>query len=495
MRIWRTTNGQPLGESKPLSFRHWPLAIRFKRVPQRPKRIGETELFERSWIPEPTLAPQVMLTSAKVVLVGDSDVGKSCLALRLVEDRFEQKGSTHGMQIWTLPPDKLATTSTVNTRRLRESSSPEERELFLWDLGGQTEYQLVHQLFLHDTNAALVLFDPTRGDSQFASVDDWNRRLEAQVRGREIRKLLVRSKSDLGGVVDYQRVKMAEGASGFAGFCEVSAQSGTGVSDLLTQLNSLLAWDEIARITRPSAYQAIRECLQEERKQSALVFYAELVRLLAHRRILYREEDLETVLQQLALEGQIVDVRLAHGDRVIVLRLDAISRYAGSLILAARDQPRGVPMLEPDRILAADMRFPAMAEDERLDRSQERPLIECVVQLLLERGICLEHAGILVFPTLFSGAPATDPEGLSHPRPLYYDFDGPVDNIYAALVARLALSGEFGGIRLWRNRASTSKAESYSRSGVKTGKEEGGIWIYTSPTMSARNNANCLSAS
>jgi hypothetical protein len=148
-----------------------------------------------------------------------------------------------------------------------------------------------------------------------------------------------------------------------------------------------------------------------------------------------------------------VDVRLGQGDRVLVLRIDAVSRYASSLILAARDHRRGVPMLEPHRILSPDMSFPGMKDEQRLDRLGEKVVLECVVQLLLERGICLENAGILVFPTLFPSAPETDGAALPHPRPLYYDFDGPIDNIYAALVALLAASGEFGGVRLWSTRA------------------------------------------
>jgi hypothetical protein len=99
------------------------------------------------------------------------------------------------------------------------------------------------------------------------------------------------------------------------------------------------------------------------------------------------------------------------------------------------------------------MIFPGIAASDRLSRGAERVLLECVVQLLLERGICLQHAGILVFPTLFAQTAAAEKTGLPHPRPLYYDFDGPIDNIYAALVAQLALSSEFGGVRLWSDRA------------------------------------------
>src|SRR6185436_17535894 len=47
-------------------------------------------------------------TSAKIVLVGESNVGKSCLALRLAEDRYEEQATTHGMRFWVLSPDQLS---------------------------------------------------------------------------------------------------------------------------------------------------------------------------------------------------------------------------------------------------------------------------------------------------------------------------------------------------------------------------------------------------
>jgi WD40 repeat protein len=46
--------------------------------------------------------------SAKIVLVGESKVGKSCLALRLAQDRYEEQGTTHGMRLWTMPPEQLS---------------------------------------------------------------------------------------------------------------------------------------------------------------------------------------------------------------------------------------------------------------------------------------------------------------------------------------------------------------------------------------------------
>ncbi len=76
--------------------------------------------------------------NAKVVLIGEGTIGKTSLAYRLVEDRYVVRDRTHGMNVWRLdlplPPDTTL-----------------EREALLWDLAGQEDYRLIHQLFLEDT--------------------------------------------------------------------------------------------------------------------------------------------------------------------------------------------------------------------------------------------------------------------------------------------------------------------------------------------------------
>lgn len=55
----------------------------------------------------------VQYTTAKIVLVGESNVGKSCLGLRLAEDRYEEQGTTHGMRFWTIDPQQLSSEATI----------------------------------------------------------------------------------------------------------------------------------------------------------------------------------------------------------------------------------------------------------------------------------------------------------------------------------------------------------------------------------------------
>ncbi len=384
---------------------------------------------------------QVLQTSAKVVLAGDSKAGKTCLARRLAEDTYiEGQDTTHGMQIWTLAAEKLHSDGAPPPDQLRE--------IFLWDLGGQDEYQLVNQMFLHDTTVALVLFDGTRGHVGMETAEAWNERLE--VRGHAtMRKLLVRSKADEAGVVQEADIEALRLKMKFQCALAVSAANETGIPELKEKLHHAIDWQSLSKVSRPPAFQHIRDHLAEARQRGeCIVYHGDLAHQLEVAGQVVEPGELRTTLEHLAREGQIVDVSLASGDRVLVLRIDVISRYAGSLVQAARTHAWGVPVLEQDRILAIGMAFPGMKNEDRLPRAQERIVLECVVRLMIERGLCFDQQGLLVFPTLFSDLAEVQGE-LPPSAPIYYDFNGAIDNIYASLVARLRTSGRFGAVRLW----------------------------------------------
>jgi hypothetical protein len=111
-----------------------------------------------------------------------------------------------------------------------------------------------------------------------------------------------------------------------------------------------------------------------------------------------------------------------------------------------------VPALELASVGKPDVSLPGIEREARLPPAQERPVLECTVQLLLEHGICFQHEGLLVFPTLFEPL-ATPNEEPGRAASLYYDFAGAIDNIYASLVAWLVLARNFGRVRLSPDRA------------------------------------------
>ncbi len=397
------------------------------------------------------VAPTVNYTSAKIVLVGESNVGKSYLAHRIATGKRPKKDaikSTHGMKFWPIEPEQLSKSA--------KAPAGQRREVVLWDMGGQDEYRLVHQLFLHDTTLALILVDPTRGRTAFQEVEAWHKRLEKQLRGRPAATLLVGAKLDQPSLaIDLQGLRSLRESCRFAGYYETSALNGRGIAELRKAMAAAIDWESLGKTSRPELFQRIRDEIESRRKQGEVVLHvADLYRALSSKPTTAEEEKaVNTVTEQLATQGLIARSRVSSGEPVLVLQIQEIERYAGSLILAARNNPRGVPALELQALAQPDFKFPGIEEQERLSRDQERPVLESTVQLLLEHGICFQHEGLLILPTLFAPAPEESTTALAHAVSLYYDFAGAIDNVYASLVAWLVLARNFGRIRLWSDRA------------------------------------------
>jgi small GTP-binding protein len=402
--------------------------------------------------------------SAKVVLVGEGRAGKSSLALRMAQDRYEEMESTHGMRFWSLPAE---------LQPLDGTSARTQRELILWDMGGQNEYQLVHQLFLRDSTAAVMVMEPGRGEPALEEIEGWNQRLLAHTGSRNILKFLVGSKVDtLDSPQDLQAIQRLVQRCQFTAYVPTSAKTGRGIPELKAALAQVIDWSSLEQVSRPELFQRMRQHLQQLRgaRRVVLTFSqleAELRREMGND---FDPDVLRSVVGPLTRQGLVADTRLADGTRVLILEVEQVERYAGSLILAARDNLHGVPAIDVAKVLSPAMKFPRLPPEERLPRDQELLVLDCVIELLLEHGLCLRHEGLLIFPSLFRPTQAETGQELPHAISLHYDFSGPIDNIYASLVTSLALSRRFGPMRLWQDRAEFGRAGQDS-SGVRRMRE------------------------
>ncbi len=398
-------------------------------------RSGAVELhvIDATILEASAAAPPTSVT-AKVVLVGQGRVGKTCLAERLVGDTYSDQPPTHGMRFWSMP---------------MPADGEAEREVVLWDLGGQSEYRLLHQIFLPDTELALVLVDPAT--EAYADVREWIERLD---NAGPTPKILVATKVDSDeSPVDHAALARLQAECGLKATVLTSAKSGRGRGELMLAIDRNIAWGSLAKQMRGRAGQWLHErCDSLRRSGKAVVTFAELEPELPAD---IDGADLIGAIRQLARRGAIANTRTATGEQVIVLAIQEIERYAGSLIVAAQQRASGVPALDASTLLSARMQFPRIPDEQRLARRDECVVLDCVVEMLVQQGLALLHHGQLVFPTLFAtGGDEARPPAAT----VAFEFGGAVDNAYASLVTDLALTNAYGVPRMSRLTARFSRA-------------------------------------
>lgn len=385
--------------------------------------------------------PARSYANAKIVLVGDSGVGKSGLGLVLTGQSYTPTDSTHARQVRTFDEH------TVDL----PGGGRERRETLLWDLAGQPGYRLVHQLHLAEVAAALVVFDARGETDPFAGVRYWARALRQH---GPVPAFLVAARTDRGGVpVSRDRVDALCGELGLAGYFETSAKEGRQIPELAAALRRAVDWTALPRSVSTELFETIQLFLRAERDSDRVLataddLYALLLR--QHPALVSApalRAGFDTCVRLLELRDLVR--RLSFGDFVL-LRPELLDSYASALVDAARAQPDGLGYLAEDRALAGD--FPIPAED-RLPGAAQRLLLIATVEELLRHDVALREAtdaGIdLIFPSqLTVDRPEEPGPGTAD---VVFQFDGAVQTVYAVLAVRLAHVTAYHRDRMWRN--------------------------------------------
>jgi Ras-related protein Rab-5C len=152
----------------------------------------------------------------KMVLLGESAVGKSSLVLRFV------KGQFHEYQESTIGAAFLTQTVSVDDTTVK---------LELWDTAGQERYHSLAPMYYRGAQAAIVVYDITNGDT-FSRAKVWVKELQRQA-APNIVIALAGNKADLAAkrqveVVDAQTYAEENGLI----FMETSAKTAMNVNDI-----------------------------------------------------------------------------------------------------------------------------------------------------------------------------------------------------------------------------------------------------------------------
>lgn len=149
----------------------------------------------------------------KLLLIGDSGVGKSCLLLRFADDSYvESYISTIGVdfKIRTVEQDGKVV------------------KLQIWDTAGQERFRTITSSYYRGAHGIIIVYDVTDEES-FKNVKVWLQEIDKYTSGN-VNKLLVGNKCDLTDkkVISYETGKAFADEVGIP-FLETSAKNATNV--------------------------------------------------------------------------------------------------------------------------------------------------------------------------------------------------------------------------------------------------------------------------
>jgi small GTP-binding protein len=191
--------------------------------------------------------------SLKVVVVGDSGVGKTCLLLRYVRDIYD--------------PDTQPTLGVEFMTKIIETTK-HRIQLQLWDTAGQELFRSVTRGYYRGSAGAFLVFDLCNHDS-FDHIGRWLHDVKEVARA-DVVTILLGNKSDLAA----KRDVTAEEAEKFATannmrYFETSAKTGGQIAEAI-----VACVDVIEKLVADGAYEVTpnpdeAQFLQEEPQQQS----------------------------------------------------------------------------------------------------------------------------------------------------------------------------------------------------------------------------------
>jgi Ras-related protein Rab-2A len=175
----------------------------------------------------------------KLLIIGDSGVGKSCFLLQFIDGDFKED---HNVTIGVEYGAKTVQAAGKNIK------------LQIWDTAGQESFRAITRSFYRNANGVVLMYDLTLLES-FENLEDWLREIRLNS-DPDVVVFLVGNMLDL---ADEERQVSKEGAENFVkekkidGFTEASAKTADHVSEVFVKIAELLHQKkESKKVTPPT---------------------------------------------------------------------------------------------------------------------------------------------------------------------------------------------------------------------------------------------------
>jgi len=158
----------------------------------------------------------------KLLLIGDSGVGKSCLLLRFADDTYTES------YISTIGVDFKIRTIELESKTIK---------LQIWDTAGQERFRTITSSYYRGAHGIIVVYDTTDLES-FNNVKCWLHEIDRYANDN-VNKLLVANKCDLTSkrAVEFEDAKEFADILGIE-FIETSARTATNVEKAFMMMAS-----------------------------------------------------------------------------------------------------------------------------------------------------------------------------------------------------------------------------------------------------------------
>jgi internalin A len=213
------------------------------------------------------------LNEIKIIVVGQSSVGKTSIIKRLVKNDFDSKESiTEGISInrWQ-----------ISNKRSKSENQESKIQLNLWDFGGQEIMHATHQFFLTKRSLYLLILD-SRTSQEDNRVEYWLKIIQAF--GGESPILIIGNKIDQRHL-DLDRTGLQKKYPNIVGILETSAATGAGIEELKAAITEQVNNLPHVRDLLPETWFTVKTKLEELGRQSNFITHDKYLELCAENEV------------------------------------------------------------------------------------------------------------------------------------------------------------------------------------------------------------------